>query len=69
MNEYLYDLTSFPFGEEVNEEEMMYVTANEKLRTNRKNKNQKENIYNEGIYHNFYGTESETTTKRWIHHR
>lgn len=66
MNEYLVEMTSYPNGEEVNDEELIYVIANKKLHTNRKIK--KENIYNEGIYNDFYSTESKAATQRGIYH-
>ena len=43
MNEYLYEISISPNGENLNDEEIMIVVSNRKLHTNRKKNKQKEN--------------------------
>lgn len=61
MNEYLYEIKVPSWPLDLSDEEMIYVQAYSKVHTNRKNKIQKENIYNEGICHSVYGSESKAT--------
>lgn len=69
MNEYLYEIRGAESGtSDLSDEEMIYVQAYSKVHTNRKNKIQKENIYNEGICHSIYGSESETASQRGFYH-
>lgn len=67
MNEYLMELL-LQMEKELSDEEIIYVQAYQRVHTNRKNKIKKENIYNEGICHSVYGSESETATQRGIYH-
>lgn len=69
MNEYLYEISCDDFcTSDLSDEEIMYVQAYSKVHTNRKNKIQKENMYNEGICHSVYGSESKAATQRGIYH-
>lgn len=69
MNEYLMEISCDEFiTSDLSDEENMYVQAYLKVHNNRKNKTQKENIYNEGIYNDFYSTESKAATQRGIYH-
>ena len=54
MNEYLYEISISPNGENLNDEEIMIEVSNCKLHTNRK-KNKKENdIYGKESNYNLY---------------
>ena len=54
MNEYLYEISISPNGENLNDEEIMIEVSNTKLHTNRK-KNKKENdIYGKESNYNLY---------------
>ena len=54
MNEYLIENRFSPFGENLNDEEIMIEVSNRKLHTNRK-KNKKENdIYGKESNYNLY---------------
>lgn len=67
MNEYLYEISCDDFcTSDLSDEEMIYVQAYSKVHTNRKNKIQKENMYNEGICNGIYGSESKAATQRGI---
>jgi hypothetical protein len=52
MNEYLYENGS-PNGETLDEEEIIYMVANEKVHTNRKKKYHKEKSHEIGVTNNF----------------
>ena len=50
MNEYLYEIKGWVQSDlPLEDEEIIYVQAYQRVHTNRKNKIKKENIYNEGI--------------------
>lgn len=69
MNEYLYEIKGWvQFDLPLEDEEMIYVQAYQRVHTNRKNKIKKENIYNEGICNSIYGSESEAATQRGFYH-
>lgn len=57
MDDYLYRIVSASNLMEIHllGEEMIYVMDNEKLHCNEKRKIQKENIFNEGVYHSIHG--------------
>lgn len=57
MNEYLYEITCGNFAvTDLSDEEIIYITANEKMHTNRKKRFQKEKLeHGKESDYDFYG--------------
>lgn len=64
MDEYLYEISGIEnYDSDLSDEENMIIAAYRKVRTNNKKKNQKENLYHEGLHNDFYGETGEDSFK------